>query len=449
MPSGNHKTIAFILKGYPRLSETFITNEILLLEQLGYKIHIIALRNPGERKVHENVRRIKAKVTYIPDYFWPDFFLFVSSNIRLWLQNPSKYWPAFTFALLRSLRQRSSSTIKRFAQAALMVQKELPGTNIEYFHAHFSHGPTTVAYFASWLTGFDYSFSAHAKDIYLQDDEFLTKKIWGATFVVTCTEYNRRHLAKIVGEEAPVYRVYHGIDLDLFHPQKKHAREGAKPNVLSIGRFVPKKGFPVLIRALKQVKENGCDFHCDLVGGGEMQDELTSLIKKLGLQENVSLHGKKSQKELLDFYRNADLFALACEVQADGDRDGIPNVLVEAMAMKIPVVSTRISGIPELVSDRESGLLVEQRNPDSLAQAMTRLLQDKARAEKFAAEGLCKVQRDFDNKRNVKLIADFLNDAQASKKIIKDTGDFLDTEKRFVEQSDHIEMVEESVLGIQ
>jgi glycosyltransferase involved in cell wall biosynthesis len=447
MDSGKEKAIAFVLKGYPRLSETFITNEILLLERLGCNIHIFALRNPGEKKIHENVHRIKAKVTYIPDYFWPNFFLFILSNIRLWRQNPRRYWPAFKYALLRSIRQKSSSTIKRFAQASLMVQQELPGTNVKYFHAHFSHGPTTVAYFASLLTGASYSFSAHAKDIYLQDNEFLAKKIWGAKFAVTCTEYNRRHLAAIVGEDAPVYRVYHGIDLDLFNPAKKIARNGAKPEILSIGRFVPKKGFPVLITALGRVKEKGCEFHCNIVGGGELQNELEALARELGLQENISFHGKKSQTELLAFYQTADLFALACEVQEDGDRDGIPNVLVEAMAMKIPVVSTRISGIPELIIHNETGLLVEQKNPEALAEAISSLLQNHELARQLTESGLRKVQEDFDNKRNVTRIAEFLNTALAGKEVSKISELSEIHTDRFFEKPGQVYQQNDAIMG--
>lgn len=417
MSSGNRKTIGFILKGYPRLSETFITNEILLLEKLGYDIHIFALQNPDEKKIHENVRKIKARVTYIPDSFWPNLVQFLTANYRLLLNSSNTYWPALKYALLRSLRRRSASTIKRFSQAVILVHEKLPDSQAGYFHAHFSHGPTTVAYFASQLTGCQYSFSAHAKDIYLQDREFLARKIWNARFAVTCTEYNRRHLISIVGEAAPIFRVYHGIDLDLFSPKKKSRNKKARPRILSIGRFVPKKGFSVLLHALKLMNDKGIDFHCDLVGGGEQQDELTALTKKLSLQNNVKLHGKKSQKELFEFYKNADLFALACEVQEDGDRDGIPNVLVEAMAMAIPVVSTRISGIPELIIDRETGMLAEQKNPESVAQAITAILQDHALAGKLAKAGLRKVRQGFDNKRNVQLIAGFLKDALAGEDI--------------------------------
>lgn len=403
--------IGFILKGYPRLSETFIVNEILLLEQLGHPLHIFAMRNPGETKVHDNVRRVRAQVTYIPDYFWRFFFAFIGANVRLWVNRPGVYWPAFSFALWRSLRQRSSSTIKRFAQAAYLVQKKLPGTGVAHFHAHFSHGPTTVAYFASWLTGKHYSFSAHAKDIYLQEHDFLREKIRRARFVVTCTEFNRAYLASVGGEEAPVFRVYHGNDLQRFKPEFEKKLPKPAPVILSIGRFVPKKGFAVLLQALQQVRQMGLSFQAYLIGGGELKSELEKLITALHLRDCVQLLPQMSQQELLAYYRQADLFALACEVQDDGDRDGIPNVLVEAMAMGIPVVSTAISGIPELVENSVNGLLVPEKNPAALAGAIQTLLQHSELARRLGQAGRTRVEREFDAQRNVEKIGVLLHEA--------------------------------------
>lgn len=400
--------IGFILKGYPRLSETFIVNEILLLEQLGQPLHIFAMRNPGESKVHDSVRRVRAQVTYIPDYFWRFLFSFIGANLRLWWKQPRRYWPAFRFALGRSLRQRSSSTIKRFAQAAYLVQKSLPGTNVAHFHAHFSHGPTTMAYFASWLTGMRYSFSAHAKDIYLQEHDFLREKIRRAQFVVTCTEFNRAYLARVAGEDAPVFRVYHGNDLELFKPERAPNANEACPVILSVGRFVPKKGFSVLVRALQQLRQTGLEFQGYLIGGGPLKNELEKLIGDLGLQDQVTLLPQMSQTELLSYYRRADVFTLACEVQNDGDRDGIPNVLVEAMAMGIPVVSTAISGIPELVENGVCGLLTPEKDSAALAAALESLLQHPELARRLGAAGRAKVEREFDARRNVEKIDVYL-----------------------------------------
>jgi glycosyltransferase involved in cell wall biosynthesis len=403
--------IGFILKGYPRLSETFIVNEILLLEQSGLALHIFAMRHPGESKVHDSVRRVRAPVTYIPDYFWRSFFSVIGANVRLWWNRPSVYWPAFYFALWRSIRQRSSSTIKRFAQAAYLVQRSLPGTGVAHFHAHFSHGPTTVAYFASWLAGMNYSFSAHAKDIYLQEEDFLREKIRRAQFVVTCTEFNRRHLRRVGGEEAPVFRVYHGNDLHLFKPEPAKMPNAECPLILSVGRFVPKKGFPVLIQALQRLRQAGLHFRSYIIGGGPMHNELEKMVIDFGLRDFVTLLPQMSQTELLSYYRQANIFALACEVQNDGDRDGIPNVLVEAMAMGIPVVSTAISGIPELVENGVSGLLAPEKNPAALADAIKILLLHPEVAKKIAAAGRAKVEREFEAQGNVEKIGALLREA--------------------------------------
>ena len=401
-------TIAFILKGFPRLSETFITNEILLLEELGFRIHIFAMRNPGESKIHENVYQVKALVTYIPDHFWRHFFSLVGANLRFFLKQPKRYWAPFRYALMRSLRQRSSSTIKRFVQAAYFVENHLPKSNIVHLHAHFSHGPTTVAYFASWLTGLKYSFSAHAKDIYLQEAEFFRRKLEGAEFVVTCTGFNARHMRTIAPGQKEIHCIYHGVDTERFRPQEPFATNGAPVNILSVGRFVPKKGFPTLIRALAKVKEKGHAFRCDLIGGGPMADELKTLVRSLDLQDEVRIHSKMSQEELLPYYRKATLFALACEVQSDGDRDGIPNVLVEAMAMGIPCVSTSISGIPELIDHGVNGLLVPEKNADALAEALIYLLDHPEKIRELSLAARQKVEQAFCSRTNIHRIGRLL-----------------------------------------
>jgi len=429
MNNASSKVIGVLLKGYPRLSETFIVNEILLLEQLGFNLHIFALRNPGEDKVHDSVKRVRAQVTYIPDYFWPYFGVFIKANVKLFFNRPRVYWRAFRFAAWRSLRQWSSSTIKRFSQAAYLVQRCMVAeqetangatpphgreheerVRVAHLYAHFSHGPTTVAYFAAWLTGLQYSFSAHAKDIYLQEHDFLREKIRRAFFVTTCTEYNKNYLKEVAGTEAPVFRCYHGLDVDLFSVPVKLAGE-LPPRILSIGRFVPKKGFPILIRALHLLQQQGQVFHCDLIGGGELKEELKALAVELGLQACVHVHGAMAHHELFDYFRRADMFALACEVQNDGDRDGIPNVIVEAMAMGLPVVSTNISGIPECVEDGVTGILVAEKDPSAFAAGMASLIQNPQRGRQMGRAGRMKVEKDYDSLRNVERIGKALRQA--------------------------------------
>jgi len=404
------KVIGLILKGYPRLSETFIMNEILLLEERGFNVHIFAMRNPGEAAVHDSVRRVRAPVTYIPDYFWRYFFAFMHANFRLWRRRPRVYWQALRFAAGHSLRQRNSSTLKRFAQAAYLVERGLPNTGVMHFHAHFSHDPTTVAFFASRLTGLPYSFSAHAKDIYLQEVDFLRRKIATAQFVATCTEHNKRYLQEIAGVEAEIIRSYHGLDLNFF-PRSGNREFNPVPRILSVGRLVPKKGFSVLLKALSTLRQRGYDFRCTIIGSGPMEKELRKQIAKLDLNGFVELHSPVSQNQLLDYYRSADLFALACEVQKDGDRDGIPNVIVEALAMGVPVISTRISGIPECVDHGANGLLVPQQNPTALADAMAAILNDSALAQQFSRAGRKKVEEYFDARQNIEPICAALQQA--------------------------------------
>jgi glycosyltransferase involved in cell wall biosynthesis len=258
-----------------------------------------------------------------------------------------------------------------------------------------------------------YSFSAHAKDIYIQEHDFLREKIRRAQFVVTCTEFNRDYLLRVAGYDAPVFRVYHGNDLQLFKPPSATSGNDSRPVILSIGRFVPKKGFPVLVRALHQLQRKGLRFHCYIIGGGPLKSDLEKQVADLGLRECVELRPQMSQTELFSYYRQADIFALACEVQNDGDRDGIPNVLVEAMAMGIPVVSTSISGIPELIENGINGLLVTEKDPSTLAEAIATLLRQPEVARRLGMAGRAKVERDFDAKRNVAKIGELLQHALA------------------------------------
>jgi glycosyltransferase involved in cell wall biosynthesis len=358
------------------------------------------MRNPGEAKVHENVRRVRAGVTYIPDYIWRCFFAFVGANFQLWRRRPSLYWQILRFALHRSIHERSTSALKRFLQAAYLVERDLPGSGAAHLHAHFSHDPTTVAFFASWLTGIPYSFSAHAKDMYTQNQDFLLRKIEKASFVVTCTEYNKGYLHQIAGMAAPIFRCYHGVDLDFFVAPVK-ANSNPYPRILSIGRFVPKKGFLVLIRALHLLREKGFNFGCTIIGSGPMENDLRKLILDLELGDCIELLSPMSQHELLQYYESADLFALASEVQDDGDRDGVPNVIVEAMAMEIPVVSTNVSGIPESVIHGENGILVPEKDPSALSEGIAAVLNQPEMARQFGRAGRKKVEQEFDSLRNV------------------------------------------------
>jgi glycosyltransferase involved in cell wall biosynthesis len=374
--------------------------------------------------MHERVRQVRAPVTYIPDYFWPYFGTFMRTNIRLWWRRPGVYWHALCCAVHSSWQQRSTATIKRFMQAAYLVENGLPDTNVTHVHAHFSHDPTTVAFFVSWLTGMGYSFSAHAKDIYLQETDFLRLKIARARFAVTCTEYNKTYLQQLAGTATPILRCYHGINLDFFSaPGRSPAR--ACPHILSIGRLVPKKGFPMLLQALHLLRQKGIAFRCTIIGSGPLESTLRQQIVACGLDGCVTLLGPMSQEELLQYYRAADVFALACEVHHDGDRDGLPNVIVEAMAMGLPVMSTHVSGIPECVEHGVHGILVAEKDAVAFADGLLTLLSQPDTMRQFGQAGRKKVTQDFNALHTVERLSTALRQAieHSNQRISHDPAD--------------------------
>jgi glycosyltransferase involved in cell wall biosynthesis len=255
-----------------------------------------------------------------------------------------------------------------------------------------------------------YSFSAHAKDIYLQETDFLRLKIARARFVVTCTEYNKTYLQQLAGTAVPILRCYHGINLDVFSgPGQSHAR--ACPHILSIGRLVPKKGFAVLLQALQLLRQKGVALRCTIIGSGPLESALRQQIVACGLEGCVTLLAPMSQEKLLQYYGAADVFALACEVHHDGDRDGLPNVIVEAMAMGLPVVSTHVSGIPECVQHDVHGLLVAEKDPVAFADGLLTLLSQPDKARRFGQAARDRVTRDFNALRTVERISTTLRQA--------------------------------------
>ncbi len=388
--------LGMILKGYPRISETFISNEILLLEKLGFNIRIISMRQPRESFSHQSVKRIKAPVDYLPETLLLPLPRFLYHNILLAQKNPSVYAAALKTAWRRFLRTRKIATIKHLLQAGYLVNHLSPGREIVHFHAHFAHSPASVAMFASQLSGIPFSFTAHAKDIYTSDPRQLSEKIDSARFVVTCTEYNRNHLLTIAkGAATSIGRVYHGTNLSLF-TEKKIESPASPYHVLTVARLTAKKGLPTVYRALRILCDRGIQLQHTLIGDGDQRKKILSLIKKLKLNHFTRWLGTQPHNVVLEHYRHADLFVLGCEVAPNGDRDGIPNVLLESMAIGVPVVATRISAIPELVQDGKTGLLVPPGSPQQMADAMLRLLTEQELRRKVIEAGRARILQEFD-----------------------------------------------------
>lgn len=399
----NPPVLGMILKGYPRISETFISNEILLLERLGFTLHLFSMRQPRETFFHDSIKRIRAPVDYLPETLFTSLPRLLFHNHLLAVKKPGNYVKTLRLAMTRLLRTRKIATIKHLLQAGYLVHRFLPNSGVVHLHAHFAHSPTSVAMFASLLSGLDFSFTAHAKDIYTSDPYQLREKIAQARFVVTCTEYNKRFLRGIsAGEVTPIHRIYHGIDSDFFSRELSEQNEGRVPTppyrILTIARMTAKKGLPTVYRSLKILRDEGISFTHTLIGDGEDRERILSLIRELGLYPCTELPGTQPHDVVREHYRRADLFVLGCEVAPNGDRDGIPNVLLESMAVGVPVVATNISAIPEVVVDGETGLLVPSAQPEAMARALIRLLTDIPLRKRVIAEARKRVVQAFDNR---------------------------------------------------
>jgi len=407
MSSSGTPVLGMILKGYPRISETFISNEIHLLEKLGFAIHLFSMRQPRENFTHDSVNKIRAAVDYLPETLIKPLPRLIYHNLCLAFRNPKVYGAALKTAFRRFLRTRKSATIKHLLQAGYLVHRLLPQSKVTHLHAHFAHSPTSVAMFTSQLSGLPFSFTAHAKDIYTSDPRQLREKIGLARFVVTCTEYNRKHLRELSdGYATPIHRNYHGIDIRLFSNKNEIPKIPSQPyQILTVARLTTKKGLPTIYKALRILCDQGVSLHHTHIGGGEGGEKIISLIKELDLGPVTQLLGTQPHRVVLEHYKKADLFVLACEVAPDGDRDGIPNVLMESMAMGLPVVATHISGIPELVENERTGLLLPPGQPDELAVTMLRMLTDGELRSRVIAAGKQRVAREFDNRQLIQELA--------------------------------------------
>jgi glycosyltransferase involved in cell wall biosynthesis len=387
---------------FPKLSETFILEEILGLERAGVALRLYTLAPPTDAIAHPAVAQVRAPVTQVPQSLRGHRREFAVRHLRLFARAPLRYVRALSAVL-----GRGRGALREFLQAGWLAG-QLRDDGVEHLHAHFISTPADVAATVSRLTALPFSISAHAKDIYLSAPADLRRKLEAARFTVTCTDFNRRTLASIA-PGARVHRMYHGIDHTQFHP--RHRASTATPAViLSVGRLREKKGLDTLIDACRVLRRRGKAFRCEIVGYGEEHDRLQSHIALHGLTDTVRLLGKLTREQVIECYARAAVYVQPSRIAADGDRDGIPNVLLEAMAMGLPVVASNVSGLPELVSDGQNGLVVEPDDPVALADAIARLLCEPELGAALASRARETVTRSFDNDYNLKLLCRLLQD---------------------------------------
>ncbi|MGU3542477.1 glycosyltransferase family 4 protein [Methylobacterium sp. A52T] len=398
------KRVAVVLKGYPRLSETFIAQELLALERCGLALEIWSLRRPTDRARHPMHAQIRAEAAYLPEYL-RDAPLRVLRGLGAALRRPNL--PALLALFARDLRRDpTASRLRRLGQA-LVLARELPA-EVAHIHVHFLHTPASVARYAALLTGRRWSFSAHAKDIWTTPDWELAEKLRDAEWGVTCTRDGLARLDSLAPGRTLL--AYHGLDLARFPdaPPPREPRDGTDPDrplrLLCVGRLVAKKGHDDLIDALAALPAH-LHWRLDLIGSGERREALEARVAACGLAERVRFRGALAQPAVIEAMRAADLFVLPTKPAPGGDRDGLPNVLMEAASQALPILATAFAGTPEFITDGVHGVLTPPGEPAALAEALVRLAGDPGLRQRLGAEALARLVQDFSEEAAIALIA--------------------------------------------
>lgn len=390
--------VGYVLKMYPRFSETFIVSEILAHERAGLDIEIFSLRPPVDSDVHENIARVRAPLTYIP-VVKPD-----KAQLDFELQAARGFAPQFA-------PTPDPAYSERDLYQALMLARAARARGITHLHAHFGSAATTVARLAAGAANLSFSFTAHAKDIFHESVQAhdMRNKLRDAAAVITVSDFNVEYMRGTYGGDAgKVRRIYNGLDLEAFAYTPPTHRA---PKIISVGRLVEKKGMSDLIAACAILRERGRAFECAIVGAGPLEENLRSQIAYLGLGSRVALLGPRTQEEVKRMIKEAAVFAAPCIIGADGNRDGLPTVLLEAMALGTPCVSTDVTGIPEVLHHGQTGLIVNQHDAQALAGAIERLLDDRELAVQMAGNARRLLETNFDIHQNTTKIRSVFSQA--------------------------------------
>jgi glycosyltransferase involved in cell wall biosynthesis len=395
----SERPLLYVLKRFPRVSETFVINELLALEERGERILVDTLGTPEAGPRHPELERLRAEVRYLPRYPRLRDRAVASAHLALGLRSPLRW-------VRLAIRARRTGAWRRFLQAGL-VARRARRERARHIHAHFVTAAAEVARDAASLAGLAFTVTAHAKDIYEREHaSLLGARLEGAAGVVTISEYNARHLRAALSS-VPVQHVPNVM------PVASSANGSGEGPVLCVARLIPKKGVDVLIEACAMLPRELGGVRIEIVGEGPLAEELRRLATRRGLRHRVEFLGALPSDGVDAALRRSSLLALPCRVAADGDRDGIPTVLLEAMARGVPVVSTRIAGIPEIVRHGETGLLVPPEDPKALSDAIATLIRDRRLATSLTAAARSLIRERFDPQRNAALLQSVFESARS------------------------------------
>lgn len=412
--------VGYVVKMFPRLSETFILNEILELERRGVEVVIFSAKKPNEGRFHPQLSALKAEVLYLED-----------QEPKKWPHWIAKEWESLgscrtnLFDLIdEALSDDDAGRVDQIWWSAWLASQALK-RNLDHLHAHFASLPSSLAYFAHRISRIPFSFTAHAKDIfvYTMNEHYLREKLAAAAFIVTVTHFNHRYLCKQSPriESDRIKVIHNGINLEQFVFNPDQSRQ---PNrILAVGRLVVKKGFDTLLEACHLLKKDDLPFTCLIVGEGPEAGRLKQQCRDLRLDEQVTFTGAKNLEEVRQLMQTSTLFCLPCTVAPDGNQDALPTVLLEALASGLPILSTTVSGIPEIVDHETDGLLVGPDDRLALSEQLRRLLTDSRLRKDLAMKGRTKAEKKFDLRINAgeTLLSAFRTSARAGRTVVKTT----------------------------
>jgi glycosyltransferase involved in cell wall biosynthesis len=396
--NGKNPSITYIIGTYPGLTTTFIDREVIALRAMGVQVQILSIRQPWT-KLSAEQEALRKDVIYLLPVKWLSLII---SHLMYALTKPQRFFSTFVYLLTRphpTLRARLMTLIHFMegVYAAYMIRRA-PG---QHLHAHFIDRAATVALVASRLLGIPYSVTAHASDIYV-NPVLLREKLASAKFVSTCTAYNRSYLSQF-GENLFNHKllcIYHGLELERYVNEPR--TNSGRPVIVSVGQLQERKGLGYLVEACGILRDQGVQFECRIIGEGPLRVTLQDQIQRLGLEDLVRLLGALPHEKVIAQYQEATIFALPAILGKDGDRDGIPNVILEALSMGLPVVSTSHSGIPEVIEEGVNGLLVPPEDTQALASALEQLICNAEMRNSFGNAGRQIVADRFNPEKNVR-----------------------------------------------
>ncbi|MFM7183027.1 MAG: glycosyltransferase family 4 protein [Verrucomicrobiales bacterium] len=380
---------AYVFERFPSFTQTFCVREVLELRRQGIKPLLFSIHDTSDEDIRHFPEELRRDVITLPqgEALVEEVKTLKSANLL-----PQK-------AVL-TLRHWGEKPDKRRVHEAAWIGHQLAAAGVRHAHAHFGGLAARTCWWLKEFHAITYSFTGHANDILCPDPFEVSRQklIDDAAVVVTVSDFTARHLRKTYGGGRKIKRVYNGLDLEPIIGGIGSRKKEQPPLILSVGRLTPKKGFSDLIAACAILREQRREFRCEITGTGELEDDLTARIQSAGLNGTVTLTGPKPMAWIIDRLHESSLFALACATEEDGGMDNLPTVIMEAMAAALPCVSTRLAGVPEMVVDGETGLLVPEKNPQALASAIARLLDHPEEAARFGQAGLTRAKALFDQK---------------------------------------------------